>query len=107
MSEQTNGAPGLAEVTRTEARQETQRPKRYKVLMHNDDYTTMDFVVQVLHTVFGKSPATAVRLMLTIHYSGVAVVGVYTLQVAETKINEVHALAREHGFPLRCTTEPE
>lgn len=84
-----------------------ERPKRYKVLMHNDDYTTMEFVVDVLIGVFRKSEAEAVRLMQTIHEKGKAVCGVYTKEIAETKVAETIELARSNGFPLRCTMEEE
>ncbi|MBW1987959.1 MAG: ATP-dependent Clp protease adaptor ClpS [Deltaproteobacteria bacterium] len=79
----------------------------YRVLLHNDDYTTMDFVVEVLRTVFHKPSAEASRIMWNVHLNGVGVAGVYTAEVAETKIHTVHRLAREHGFPLRCSMEPE
>ena len=77
----------------------------YKVLMHNDDYTTMDFVVNVLTTVFHKSMDEAERIMMKIHREGIAVCGIYTFEIAETKVNEVHHLARHNGFPLKTTFE--
>ncbi|MBU2490357.1 MAG: ATP-dependent Clp protease adaptor ClpS [Proteobacteria bacterium] len=79
----------------------------YRVLLHNDDYTTMDFVVQVLTSVFRKPSAEAVLIMLNVHENGIGVAGVYTAEVAETKIHIVHQMAREKGFPLRCSMEPE
>ncbi|MDQ1256861.1 MAG: ATP-dependent Clp protease adaptor protein ClpS [Candidatus Hydrogenedentes bacterium] len=79
----------------------------YKVLLHNDDYTTMEFVVSVLRDVFKKTPETAVEIMLHVHQQGVGIAGVYTAEVAETKIAVVHGLAREHGFPLKCSMEAE
>lgn len=80
-------------------------PPLYRVLMHNDDYTTMDFVVQVLESVFRKSPAEANQIMLKIHFKGVGTCGVYPREVAETKIGKVHSLARSDGYPLRCSLE--
>ena len=82
-------------------------PRMYRVLMHNDDYTTMDFVVMMLRSVFRKSPDDAVRIMLNIHHQGTGMCGVFTAEVAETKVAAVHDRAREHGFPLRCSMEPE
>ena len=79
----------------------------YRVLLHNDDYTTMDFVVEILMNVFGKSLENATRIMLNIHEKGVGVCGVFTREVAETKVNTVHTLAREQGFPLKSTMEKE
>jgi ATP-dependent Clp protease adaptor protein ClpS len=84
-----------------------ERPKRYKVLMHNDDYTTMEFVVDVLMSIFRKSETEAVRLMQTIHEKGKAVCGIYTKEIAETKVAQTIGLARSNGFPLRCTMEEE
>ncbi len=83
------------------------KPKRYKVLMHNDDYTSMEFVVEVLTTIFRKSEAEAVQLMRKIHTEGKAICGVYTLEIAETKVAQTIELARDNGFPLRCTMEEE
>ena len=77
----------------------------YKVLLHNDDYTTMDFVVQILELVFSKAPAEAMQIMLSVHRSGIGVCGVYTAEVAETKVAMVHHLAHEHNYPLKCSME--
>jgi ATP-dependent Clp protease adaptor protein ClpS len=82
-------------------------PRRYKVLLHNDDYTTMEFVVEVLKRFFHKTDTEAVHIMLTVHKSGAAVAGVYTRDVAETKSTQVMDYARENGMPLLLTTEPE
>lgn len=82
-------------------------PRRYKVIFHNDDYTTMEFVVDVLKRFFHKTDTEAVHIMLTVHKTGAAVAGVYTRDVAETKASQVMAYARENGMPLLLTTEPE
>ena len=82
------------------------QPKKYQVVMHNDDFTTMDFVVMVLVTVFRKSEIEAEAIMLTIHHSDKAVVGTYSLDIAASKAEKAVAMAREEGFPLRITVEP-
>jgi len=79
----------------------------YRVLLLNDDYTTMDFVVEVLKYVFHKSEADANRIMFNVHQKGAGVCGLYPLEIAETKIDIVDSLARERGFPLKCTMERE
>lgn len=85
--------------------EEIKEPKKFRVVMHNDDYTTMDFVVRVLMAVFKKSLEQATRLMLQIHKQGKAVCGVYTEEVAETKVSAVESMARNEGFPLKCSME--
>ncbi len=80
-------------------------PRLFKVLMHNDDYTTMEFVVHALETVFHKSSAEAYSIMLNIHLKGVGICGEYPFDVAETKVEKVHSMARNEGFPLKCSTE--
>ncbi|MGM0577561.1 MAG: ATP-dependent Clp protease adapter ClpS [Myxococcota bacterium] len=90
-----------------ERKPRTKRPRMYRVLLHNDDYTTMEFVVWVLTQVFHKSEAEATHLMLTIHSKGMGVAGVYTRDIAETKVAQVLSLAEEHGMPLICTSEPD
>ncbi|MFY2563823.1 MULTISPECIES: ATP-dependent Clp protease adaptor ClpS [Myxococcus] len=94
-------------VTETVPKQKLKKPTLYKVLLHNDNYTTREFVVAVLKEVFHKSESDAVQIMLHIHYNGVGVAGVYTFEVAETKLKTVEAAARDNGFPLRLSMEPE
>ena len=89
------------------ARQKTEQPHKYRVLLHNDNYTTMDFVVMVLVDVFHKSNVDAVGIMLDVHRKGVGVVGSFSREVAETKVARVTHLARQAEFPLLCTMEPE
>jgi len=84
---------------------ELNEPPQFRVLLHNDDYTTMDFVVQILELVFSKAPAEAMQIMLSVHRNGIGLCGVYTAEVAETKVAMVHHLAREHKFPLKCSME--
>jgi ATP-dependent Clp protease adaptor protein ClpS len=91
----------------TDTRQKVEKPPLFKVLLHNDDYTTMEFVVHVLKTIFHKSDPDAVRIMLAVHRQGVGVAGVYTYEIAETKVNQVMQLAKSHEFPLLCTLEEE
>ena len=92
-------------VERTETKKKVERPRRYKVLLHNDDYTTMEFVVWVLQAVFNHDETRATEIMLHVHRTGLGVAGVYPRDVAETRVSQVEALAREHEFPLLCTTE--
>lgn len=88
-------------------RPKTKQPRKYLVLLHNDDYTTMEFVVWVLVDLFNKSQTEAMHLMLQVHSKGAGVAGVFTRDVAESKATEVAEAAREHGHPLMCTVEPE
>ena len=85
----------------------TKKPSLYKVLMLNDDYTPMEFVVHVLERFFNKTRAEATRIMLHVHQRGVGVCGVYTYEVAETKVNQTMEFARRHQHPLQCTLEKE
>ncbi|MEO0990350.1 MAG: ATP-dependent Clp protease adapter ClpS [Pseudomonadota bacterium] len=91
----------------TKTRTKTQRPPLYKVLLLNDDYTPMEFVVHVLERFFGMNHAQAFELMLTVHKKGMAVVGVFSFEVAETKVSQVMDFARRHQHPLQCTMEKE
>jgi ATP-dependent Clp protease adaptor protein ClpS len=86
-------------------RPKTQKPTLYKVILHNDDYTTMQFVIEILEVVFHHAPADAFRIMMQVHREGQAVCGSYGYEIAETKVAEVHELARENGFPLRASME--
>ena len=90
-----------------ETRPKTKRPPLYKVLLLNDDYTPMEFVVLVLERFFGMNHAQAFELMLTVHKKGLAVVGVFTFEVAETKVAQVMDFAQRHQHPLQCTMEKE
>ena len=90
-----------------ETRARTQRPPLYKVMLLNDDYTPMEFVVHVLERFFGMSHSQAFELMLTVHKRGLAVVGVFSFEVAETKVGQVMDFARRHQHPLQCTMEKE
>jgi ATP-dependent Clp protease adaptor protein ClpS len=91
----------------TQTRPKVVRPPRFKVILYNDDYTPMEFVVLLLEQVFSKSPAAATELMLQIHRKGMGVAGVYVLEVAETKVVTVHQLAEQRGYPLRAGMEKE
>jgi ATP-dependent Clp protease adaptor protein ClpS len=91
----------------TESKQKLDLPRMWRVLLHNDDYTTQDFVVWVLESVFRKPRAEAFAIMLSVHQSGMGVAGVYTHDVAETKLTTTKNLAEQHEFPLLVTMEPE
>jgi ATP-dependent Clp protease adaptor protein ClpS len=93
--------------TAEKERQETREPTLFKVLLVNDDYTTMEFVVHVLEQIFHKSRAEATRIMLHVHKRGAGLCGIYTREVAETKVAAVHELAARNKFPLRCRMEKE
>ena len=99
--------PNLEDDLSVKERASTKRPRLYKVLLHNDDYTTMEFVVFVLVELFNKSNTEATQIMLHVHTKGVGVCGVFPYDHAESKVNQVVQLAREQGHPLRCTMEPE
>jgi ATP-dependent Clp protease adaptor protein ClpS len=88
-------------------KQETKKPELFKVLLLNDDYTTMDFVIEVLESIFHKQPAEAFRIMMAVHTQGKGLCGTYPHEVAETKVDTVMERARDNGFPLRAAMEPE
>ena len=92
-------------IVRTE--KEVEEPHMYKVFLHNDDYTTMEFVVEILIHVFNKSAEDSAGIMLNVHRKGIGLCGIFTQEVAETKVDMVRNLAQEHGFPLKCTMERE
>jgi ATP-dependent Clp protease adaptor protein ClpS len=91
----------------TQTRRKISRPERFKVLLYNDDYTPMEFVVRILESIFGKGPSAATQIMLQVHNAGMGVAGVYVLEVAETKLAAVHTSAERQGFPLRAGIEKE
>jgi ATP-dependent Clp protease adaptor protein ClpS len=99
--------PDTGVVTETRPERKVKRPRMYRVLLHNDDYTTREFVVEVLMTVFHHSESDAVRIMLHVHHNGLGVAGVFTREIAETKIAIVERMAREREYPLRLSMEPE
>ena len=96
-------AGAVAEQTRS--KEKLERPPMYKVLLHNDDFTSMEFVVFVLQTVFGKNETDAIQIMLNVHNQGIGVAGLYTLEIAEMKVAKVTSLAQASEFPLLCTIE--
>ncbi len=97
--------PGSLSEPGSEVEQEIREPKMYRVILHNDDYTTMDFVIEVLISIFNKPAADATRIMLDVHQRGKGVCGVYTYDIAATRVNCVHQLARLREFPLKCSLE--
>jgi ATP-dependent Clp protease adaptor protein ClpS len=98
---------GFEEDVATESRERLKKPPLFRVLLHNDDFTTMEFVIEVLRRVFGKSEAEAFRVMWAVHTQGVGCAGVYTYEVAEMKVERVTQMARAQEFPLLCTVEEE
>ena len=100
-----DGDAGTGVVTRTKPK--TKKPSLYKVLLLNDDYTPMEFVVHILERFFNKGPEEAMKIMLHVHQHGVGVCGLYTYEVAETKVTQVMDFARQHQHPLQCTMERE
>lgn len=107
MPESPPKTPELEGDLQVEEQQRTKRPRRYTVVFHNDDYTTMEFVVHVLIKFFRKTETEATHIMLNVHHKGYGVVGVFPRDVAETKVSQVSEYARANGHPLRCTAEPE
>jgi ATP-dependent Clp protease adaptor protein ClpS len=106
LSDPGGGGDGETSVI-TKTRPKTQRPPLYKVMLLNDDYTPMEFVVHVLERFFGMNHAQAFEIMLTVHKRGLAVVGVFSFEVAETKVAQVMDFSRRHQHPLQCTMEKE
>ncbi len=102
MAEENNNNQGSVA---TEEHVETKEPRLYKVLLHNDDYTSMEFVISILETIFHKSIPDATEIMLNVHNEGIGIAGVYTREISETKISTVHQLAQKNEFPLRCSME--
>jgi ATP-dependent Clp protease adaptor protein ClpS len=98
---------GTLEEIRSETGIDADEPSMYKVLLLNDDYTTMDFVVDILRFVFHKKEEEAIAIMFNVHKNGEGICGIYTFEIAEAKVNIVHSLARENGFPLKCIMEKE
>jgi ATP-dependent Clp protease adaptor protein ClpS len=98
-----SGAPGTAVITKTKL--QTKRPSLYRVLLLNDDYTPMEFVVVVLERFFHKDPESALRIMMRVHHHGIGECGTYTYEVAETKVTQVMDFARKHQHPLQCVME--
>jgi ATP-dependent Clp protease adaptor protein ClpS len=99
------GGPSTGVITKPRAK--TQKPSMYKVLLLNDDYTPMEFVVHVLERFFSKNHEEATQIMLHVHRKGVGVCGVYPYEIAETKVTQVIDLARKHQHPLQCTLEKD
>jgi ATP-dependent Clp protease adaptor protein ClpS len=95
----------LEGATKTESATKLKKPPLYRVLLHNDDFTTMEFVIYVLQTIFGRSSHDATRIMLQVHTEGIGVAGVYTFEIAEMKASKVTALAQANEYPLLCTIE--
>lgn len=89
----------------TRTRKRVQEPPLYRVLLHNDDYTTMEFVIEILMVVFKRSMEDATRIMLNVHENGIGICGVYSYEIAETKVESVEVLARSSDFPLKCSME--
>ena len=106
MSERKRNDGGVAVEEKVAVKPQTKRPKLYRVLLHNDDFTPREFVVMILEQIFHKSESDAVAIMLHAHTTGFAVAGVFTREIAETKVDEVMKVSAEAQFPLLCTMEP-
>jgi len=99
--------PELDDEVASKTEEEVTEPPLYRVLLHNDNYTTMEFVVEVLIYVFNKSVEQATRIMLNVHHNGIGMCGIFPFDIAESKVDAVGTLARDRGFPLKCTMEKE
>lgn len=97
--------PDYREDVKEKSREQVKEPEMYRVVLHNDDYTTMEFVVEVLVRVFRKTVMDATKIMLAVHKHGRGHVGVYTYDIAATKVQQVRRMAREREYPLKCTVE--
>ncbi len=105
MSTSRDPAGDLQEATGARTKPRLKEPKLYRVILHNDDYTTMDFVVKVVMAVFHKPAAEATKIMLDVHRKGAGIVGVYTRDIALTRVSQVHEMARQGEYPLRASSE--
>jgi ATP-dependent Clp protease adaptor protein ClpS len=99
--------PDIKEKIETENEQEVQRPRRYKVIFHNDDYTPMDFVIEVLMLFFNKSPQAAIAITEEVHFKGKSVVAIYPKNIAQMKVKQVIEAAQANEYPLNCSMEAE
>jgi ATP-dependent Clp protease adaptor protein ClpS len=99
--------PRFGESTEILEKQALKEPPRFKVLLHNDNYTTMEFVVYILVEIFHHSEIQAIKIMLQVHLEGVGIAGIYTHEIAETKVAQVVRMARQYEYPLMCTIEEE
>jgi ATP-dependent Clp protease adaptor protein ClpS len=99
--------PDVQREVQHKSKQKLEKPPKYKVILHNDDFTTMEFVLYVLETIFHKTSAVAEQIMMSVHLNGRGVAGVYTYEIAEAKITKVTSLAKAQEFPLLCTMEEE
>lgn len=102
-----NNLPQSSEQQKTDIEEILSPPRKYKVIMHNDDYSTWEFVVGILKDIFNKSEADAIETTTKIHEKGSAVCGIYTYEIAEIKTAQVHSIAKSNKFPLRCSIEEE
>jgi ATP-dependent Clp protease adaptor protein ClpS len=100
-----NGGEKNSQQSEEKTELKTGKPSRYNVFLLNDDYTTMDFVVNILNRIFGKNVTEATQIMLQVHKKGVGLAGVYPKEIAETKVEAVHRMARDNEFPLKCIME--
>ena len=107
MSSREKASPKGSVAVKTRSERRTRRPKMYRVLLHNDDFTPMEFVVRLLQVVFHRTESEATAIMLHIHNHGVGVAGVYSYEIAETKVAQVHHMARQADCPLVASMEPE